>query len=72
MSTEGQYRTFVQLEPYERWILRAVQQGIVEAGHRKPPASRLIGGILREYWAEFEKTADPLQLAALKQKCPPP
>lgn len=71
-GNEGHYRTFVQLDPHERWILRMVQQGIVDAGHRKPPASKLIGGILREYWAQFEKDADPAQLEQLKRKVPPP
>ena len=65
------YRTFVTLDPKERWILRMVQAGVVMAGHRKPPINKVIGGIIREYWDEFEKSADPEQLDRLRKKVPP-
>jgi hypothetical protein len=68
----GTYRTFVTLDPYERWILRVVQAGVVMAGNKKPPINKVIGGILREYWETFEKDADPEQLRQLVQKVPPP
>jgi hypothetical protein len=66
----GRYRTFVQLDPYERWILRILQAGM--GGKKKPPQSRVIGAVLREYWEEFEKDASPELLARLKKKVPPP
>ena len=68
----GKYRTFVTLDPHERWILRMVQAGIVMAGNKKPPLNKVIGGVIREYWDEFEKNADPMQLRKLRQKVPPP
>jgi hypothetical protein len=72
MSQAGRYRTFVQLDAYERWILRMMQYGISQGGKRKPPLSKVIGGIIREYWEQFEKDADPERLAELKKKVPPP
>jgi hypothetical protein len=68
----GKYRTFVTLEPHERWILRMVQAGIVMAGNRKPALGKLIGIILRAYWDDFEKNANPELLMKLKKKVPPP
>lgn len=72
MSQSGRYRTFVQLDAYERWILRMIQQGLSDAGRRKPPLSKVIGGVIREYWEQFEKDADPERLEELKKKVPPP
>lgn len=66
------YRTFVQLDPHERWILRAVQHGIAMAGNKKPSMSRLIGGIITEYWQEFEQNADPEMMEEIKKAVPPP
>lgn len=71
-GNEGKYRTFVQLDHYERWVLRMVQRGVVMAGNRKPALSKVIGGIIREYWEDFEQTADPELLAKLKKEVPPP
>lgn len=71
MGYEGKYRTFVTLDPYERWILRVVQAGMSQ-GKRKPPAGKVIGAILRDYWEEFEKNANPESLARLKKQVPPP
>ena len=68
----GTYRTFMTLDPYERWILRVVQAGVVMAGNKKPPINKVIGGILREYWETFERDADPEQLRRLVKKVPPP
>lgn len=65
------YRTFVQLDPYERWILRAIQHGLTMASNKKPPLSKVIGGVIREYWEEFEKSADPEMMAKLKKEVPP-
>lgn len=69
---EGKYRTFVQLDQHERWILRLVQQGVTKPGKKKPPLSKVIAGIIREYWEEFENHADPELLAQLKKEVPPP
>ena len=71
-GNEGKYRTFMQLDQYERWVLRMVQRGVVMAGNKKPPLSKVIGGIIREYWEDFELTADPELLAKLKKEVPPP
>lgn len=70
--SQGKHRTFVVLDPYERWILRMVQAGIVMTGNKKPAINKIIGSVLREYWEEFEKNADPRQLEALRKKVPPP
>jgi len=69
---EGKYRTFVTLDPYERWILRVVQAGVVMSGHKKPPINKVIGGVIREYWDEFERSADPSQIRKLRKKVPLP
>lgn len=65
------YRTFVTLDSKERWILRMVQAGVVMAGNKKPPLNKVIGGIIREYWDEFEKSADPAMLEKLQRRVPP-
>jgi len=69
---EGKYRTFVQLDPYERWILRLVQKGLTKPGKRPPPMAKVIAGIIREYWDDFELHADPKMMAQLKKEVPPP
>lgn len=72
MGYEGRYRTFVTLDPYERWILRVLQAGLTQKGRRKPPAGRVVGTVLREYWEDFERNANPELLAKLKSRIPPP
>ena len=69
---EGLYRTFVRLDPYERWILRVLQAGMHQAGKKKPAVSRIIGTVLRDYWEQFEQEADPEMLEKLKTRVPPP
>jgi len=66
------YRTFVQLDPHERWILRAVQHGIVMTGNKKPSLSKVIGAVVRAYWDDYEQNADPKMMAKLKKEMPPP
>ena len=72
MSQQGHYRTFVQLDMYERWILRMIQYGLSDSGRKKPPMSKVIGGVIREYWAQFEKEVDPEKLEELRKKVPLP
>lgn len=66
------YRTFVQLDPHERWILRAVQHGFTMAGNKKPSMSKVVSAIIRAYWQDYEDNADPVMMAKLKKEVPPP
>ena len=72
MDRPGCYRTFIRLDMYERWILRVIQYGLSESGHKRPPMSKVVRGVIREYWAQFEKDADPEKLEELKGKVPLP
>lgn len=66
------YRTFVKLDPYERWVLRVIQNMPLLAGKkRKLHASKLIGAIIREYFDNLVEDSDPEMLRALIQIGPP-
>jgi len=67
------YRTFVKLDPYERWILRVMQNAPRMIGKKSQPASKVIGAIMREYFEDLVERSDPTQLKELLElgpKCP--
>jgi hypothetical protein len=68
------YRTFVKLDLYERWIVRVMQNAPLMSGkRRKIPASKVIGGIVREYFDDLTERADPQmlqRLLAAGPRCP--
>jgi hypothetical protein len=67
-----EYRTFIKLNPYERWILRVLQNFPLMTGKkRKLPANRLIGAILREYFDDLVESSDPSMLRQLLKLGPP-
>ena len=69
------YRTFVKLDPYERWVLRVMQNAPLMLGKKKQPSSKVIGAIVREYFEDLVERADPIQLKELLKlgpKCPVP
>lgn len=47
---EGEYRTFVKLGRYELEILRRFQRWEKKCTGKKPPMSRVIRGVIRDYW----------------------
>jgi hypothetical protein len=66
------YRTFVKLDPYERWILRVMQNMPKMLGKkRKKPSSKIIGAIIREYFEDLVENSDPEMLKKLLQMGPP-
>lgn len=69
---KGEYQTFVQLDPYEKWILQVLRAGMKKTTGRNIPISRLIGTVIREYWEEFQRGSDPQLLEDLVRKIPPP
>lgn len=66
------YRTFVKLDPYERWILRVMENAPRMIGKKKQPSSKVIGAIIREYFETMVREAEPEQLKALLRLGPPP
>jgi len=66
------YRTFVKLNPYERWILRVMENAPRMLGKKKQPSSKVIGAIIREYFETVVKEADPKMLEKLLSYGPPP
>ena len=65
------YRTFVKLNPYERWILRVMENAPRMIGKKKQPSSKVIGAIIREYYETMVGEADPDQLKELLRLGPP-
>ena len=74
MPNHGRYQTFVTLDPYERWIIRALQHGMSTQTKRKrkPPMNKIIGMVIRGYWEEFSKASDPQRIRELIDEVPPP
>lgn len=69
------YRTFIKLDPYERWVLRVMQNAPRMIGKKRQPSSKVIGAIIREYFEDLVKRSDPDQLKELLElgpKCPVP
>jgi hypothetical protein len=65
------YRTFVKLDPYERWILRVMEQAPKMVGKKRQPSSKVIGAIVREYFESLVREADPKMLKELLSLGPP-
>ena len=54
----GQYRTFVKLGKVELEILRRFQKWEQLCTGKKPPASAVIRGVIRDYWHMLLVLAD--------------
>ena len=65
------YRTFVKLDPYERWILRVMERAPLMIGKKKQPSSKVIGAIIREYFEALVQDAEPEMISELLQLGPP-
>ena len=65
------YRTFVKLDPYERWILRVMENAPRMIGKKKKPSSKVLGAIIREYFEGMVSEADPEMLQKLLKLAPP-
>lgn len=66
------YRTFVQLDPYERWILAVFQHALSLNKKRKMPTSAVLSALIREAWSLLEEQSDPTKLEELKRAVPMP
>lgn len=68
------YRVFVELDPYEHWVLRVVTSAIkVTSGRKKAPApGRVIGAVLRSYYEFLKKHSDPDFFYELEKRMPSP
>lgn len=65
------YRTFVKLDPYERWILRVMENAPRMVGKKKQPSSKIIGAIIREYFETMVRESEPEMLRKLLKFAPP-
>lgn len=65
------YRTFVKLDPYERWILRVMENAPRMIGKKKQPSSKVIGAIIREYFETMVRESDPEMIQKLLELAPP-
>jgi hypothetical protein len=66
------YRTFVQLDPYERWILSVFQHALSSQKKKKIPTSAVISAIVREAWDLLQAQSDPQKIEELKRSVPMP
>lgn len=66
------YRTFVQLDSYEKWILNVFQYALSKQKKKKVPVSAVLSALIREAWSLLEEQSDPAQLESLKKDVPMP